>query len=640
MSDLVSVSLSHVPFLNSCDVSRLQMVSKYFGGQAVPHITNEIPKLLPLNAYKTSIYSDRFIKFAEDDGIVVYSNNDLMIVYYNNLNEFEDYYIPEYKFISSHFATKLRNKLSTGVKFNKGDILYEYAGFINGIPAPGFNARVAFMTLNLMNYEDAIILSESFAKKFKYYSYDEIVVPIYNDDILKNNAKHKLLPDIGDVYEENEPVISVGKYDDNSLINFLISLSNSTNNDLSEKCEINKGRVVDLKVIRVNFSKHVKHTQTAEILEREYRKLSSKIEDVEKELKNYINDKKFINKIINKYFKIKRTKSKDIRNVNELVYIIKVKLIYEEDVWIGDKFSTRGANKGVTSIIIPDELMPKDQYGNTIDIILSPFAIPSRMNVNQIYEMYLSELVLYAEYLLLRGDISKAFEIILDITEKFGKKVYPVVKNYIKNLENNDRLLELFISDVRKNGLYILVDDFKDKKSTKYDILKLYEKYNLPTTHKVKVNPFRLSKFISNQERKYLPDKEVEIEAFVGTMYMYRLFKIARYLLNARSIGPYHRILKIPTKGKSNQGGSRIGNNELDMLLSYDSKYLLKEFITIKADDHEHKMEFINSLVSGDDYSIKNIKSESYTNLVIESLAKTMFVDINLKDITSDKNHP
>jgi len=637
MSNLVSISLSHIPFLNSCDVSRLQMVSKYYGGQSVPHITNEIPKLVSVDSYKASIYSDRFIKFAKDDGIVVYSDDELMIVYYNNLDIFEDYHIPEYKVISSHFATKLRNKLSTGTKFSKGDILFEYAGFINGMPAPGFNARIAFMTLELMNYEDAIILSESFSKKFKYYSYDEIVVPIYTDSILKYNAKRKLLPDIGDVYEENEPVISVGKYDDNTLINFLISLSNNTNNDTSEKCEINKGRVVDLKVVKVNFSRYVKHTQTAEVLEKEYEKIADKIKDIKDELKKHINSEKIINKIINKYYKVRRTKNKEIRNVNDLVYLIKVKLVFEEDVWIGDKFSTRGANKGVVSIIIPDELMPKDQYGNTIDVILSPFAIPSRMNVNQIYEMYLSELVLYAEHLLLRGDITKAFQIILDITKRFGKKVYSTVKNYINNLSSNDKLLETFINDVRKNGLYVLVDDFKDKNVTKYDILELYKKYNLPLLHKVKVNPYKLSEYIAGQRSKYLPNKEIEVEAFVGTMYMYRLFKIARYLLNARSIGPYHRILKIPTKGKANQGGSRIGNNELDMLLSYDSRYLLKEFITIKADDHEHKMEFINSLVSGDDYSIKNIKSESYTNLVIESLAKTMFVDISLKNIPSDK---
>ncbi|KQC13018.1 MAG: hypothetical protein APR63_01535 [Desulfuromonas sp. SDB] len=56
---------------------------------------------------------------------------------------------------------------------------------------------------------------------------------------------------------------------------------------------------------------------------------------------------------------------------------------------VGDKMSGRHGNKGVVSIIVPEEDMPHMEDGTPIDILLNPLGVPSRMNVGQILETHL-----------------------------------------------------------------------------------------------------------------------------------------------------------------------------------------------------------------------------------------------------------
>jgi len=58
-------------------------------------------------------------------------------------------------------------------------------------------------------------------------------------------------------------------------------------------------------------------------------------------------------------------------------------------VQVGDKMAGRHGNKGVVSIIVPEEDMPFMSDGTPIDIILNPLGVPSRMNLGQLYETML-----------------------------------------------------------------------------------------------------------------------------------------------------------------------------------------------------------------------------------------------------------
>lgn len=59
------------------------------------------------------------------------------------------------------------------------------------------------------------------------------------------------------------------------------------------------------------------------------------------------------------------------------------------NISVGDKLAGRHGNKGVISRVLPEEDMPYTADGRPVDVVLTPLGVPSRMNLGQIFEMYL-----------------------------------------------------------------------------------------------------------------------------------------------------------------------------------------------------------------------------------------------------------
>jgi len=69
--------------------------------------------------------------------------------------------------------------------------------------------------------------------------------------------------------------------------------------------------------------------------------------------------------------------------------MVKVYVAIKRKLSVGDKMSGRHGNKGVLSRIVPTEDMPYLADGTSVDIVLNPLGVPSRMNVGQILETHL-----------------------------------------------------------------------------------------------------------------------------------------------------------------------------------------------------------------------------------------------------------
>jgi DNA-directed RNA polymerase subunit beta len=69
--------------------------------------------------------------------------------------------------------------------------------------------------------------------------------------------------------------------------------------------------------------------------------------------------------------------------------VVKVYIAMKRKIQVGDKMAGRHGNKGVISIVVPEEDMPYMPDGTPVDIILNPLGVPSRMNVGQILETHL-----------------------------------------------------------------------------------------------------------------------------------------------------------------------------------------------------------------------------------------------------------
>ncbi len=69
--------------------------------------------------------------------------------------------------------------------------------------------------------------------------------------------------------------------------------------------------------------------------------------------------------------------------------VVKAYISMKRKIQIGDKMAGRHGNKGVVAMVLPEEDMPYLPDGTTVDIVLNPLGVPSRMNVGQVLETHL-----------------------------------------------------------------------------------------------------------------------------------------------------------------------------------------------------------------------------------------------------------
>ncbi|HKM31396.1 MAG: DNA-directed RNA polymerase subunit beta [Bacteroidales bacterium] len=72
-----------------------------------------------------------------------------------------------------------------------------------------------------------------------------------------------------------------------------------------------------------------------------------------------------------------------------IMQLAKVYIAKKRKIRVGDKMAGRHGNKGIVAKVVRDEDMPFLDDGSTVDIVLNPLGVPSRMNLGQIYETVL-----------------------------------------------------------------------------------------------------------------------------------------------------------------------------------------------------------------------------------------------------------
>jgi DNA-directed RNA polymerase subunit beta len=103
--------------------------------------------------------------------------------------------------------------------------------------------------------------------------------------------------------------------------------------------------------------------------------------------------------------------------------LVEVSVAQLRKISIGDKLAGRHGNKGVISIILPEEDMPYLPDGRSVDVVLNPLGVISRMNVGQILETHLGLAALSGGYKI----ASPAFEgiSIAEIKDRLKKENLP-----------------------------------------------------------------------------------------------------------------------------------------------------------------------------------------------------------------------
>ncbi|MGJ3231182.1 MAG: DNA-directed RNA polymerase subunit beta [Oceanicaulis sp.] len=287
--------------------------------------------------------------------------------------------------------------------------------------------------------------------------------------------------------------------------------------------------------------------------------------------------------------------------------MVKVFVAVKRKLQPGDKMAGRHGNKGVISKINPIEDMPFLEDGTSVDIVLNPLGVPSRMNVGQILETHLGFACkglgrqigeAYEAY----RRTGKADELKLSLKKAYGEdQELP---------ETDEELAEL--GKNLANGVPIGTPVFDGAREP--DI----------------VEHLKLAGFDeSGQSILYdgLTGEQFRRPVTVGIKYLLKLHHLVDDKIHARSIGPYSLVTQQPLGGKAQFGGQRFGEMEVWALQAYGAAYTLQEMLTVKSDDVAGRTKVYEAIVRGDNAFEAGIP-ESFNVLVKEMRSLGLNVEL------------
>jgi DNA-directed RNA polymerase subunit beta len=292
--------------------------------------------------------------------------------------------------------------------------------------------------------------------------------------------------------------------------------------------------------------------------------------------------------------------------------MVKVFVAVKRKLQPGDKMAGRHGNKGVVSRVVPVEDMPFLEDGTSVDLVLNPLGVPSRMNVGQILETHLGWACasmgrqigdLVEEYR--RGGAMRE-ELRAKLVEAYGEEI---VARDVDPLDD-DGLIEL--CDNLKKGVPIATPVFDGARMA--DIEGMLTKAGLDTSGQVWLTDGRTGETF---ERKVT----------VGYIYMLKLHHLVDDKIHARSIGPYSLVTQQPLGGKAQFGGQRFGEMEVWALEAYGAAYTLQEMLTVKSDDVSGRTKVYEAIVRDQDNFEAGVP-ESFNVLVKELKSLGLNVDL------------
>ena len=331
---------------------------------------------------------------------------------------------------------------------------------------------------------------------------------------------------------------------------------------------------------------------------------NKQIENISKSLKEYKDD-------LDIAFGKRKSKVTDGDDLAPgVLKIVKVYLAIKRRIQPGDKLAGRHGNKGVISVIMPEEDMPYDENGQPVDIVLNPLGVPSRMNVGQVLETHL-------------GWAAK----------ELGTKIGNMIDSEVNTSEIRGFLSEIYEKDGSQD-----LSSLKDK-----EVLDLAEnlREGVPMATPV-FDGAKESEVKSMLELAGLPSsgqtqlfdgrtgEKFDRKTTLGYMYILKLNHLIEDKMHARSTGSYSLVTQQPLGGKAQFGGQRFGEMEVWALEAYGAAHTLQEMLTVKSDDVAGRTKVYKNLVDGN-FEMETGVPESFNVLTKE--IRSLGIDIDLEQI-------
>ncbi len=295
--------------------------------------------------------------------------------------------------------------------------------------------------------------------------------------------------------------------------------------------------------------------------------------------------------------------------------MVKVFMAVKRRIQPGDKMAGRHGNKGVVSNVVPVEDMPYMASGETVDIVLNPLGVPSRMNIGQILEVHL-------------GWAAKGL----------GRKIQAMMEAQAAVADLRRFLDDIYNHDSANVATHVDLSQFSDEEllrlarnltdgvpmatpvfdgATEAEIKRMLELADLPSSGQTQLYDGRTGEAFDRHTT-------------VGYMHYLKLNHLVDDKMHARSTGPYSLVTQQPLGGKAQFGGQRFGEMEVWALEAYGAAYTLQEMLTVKSDDVQGRNQMYKNIVDGEHEMVAGMP-ESFNVLVkeIRSLAINMELEDN-----------
>ena len=351
---IIGVSAALIPFLENDDANRALMGAN-MQRQGVPLLKTDAPRVGTGIEYEV----------AKDSGATAVARNSGEVVKVTAeeiLIETDEDTIDKYeltKFARSNQGSCMNQKpiVRKGDYVEEGTIIADGPATDKGELALGRNCKVAFMTWEGYNYEDAILISEKLVK-------DDDLTSIHIEEYEAEARDTKLGPE--------------------EITREIPNASKESLKDLDERGIIREGAEVeagDILVGKVTPKGETELTAEERLLRAIFGEKAREVRDTSLRVPHGESGKVVEVKVFS------RENGDELApGVNQLV---RVYVAQKRKISVGDKMAGRHGNKGVISKILPEEDMPFLPDGTPVEIVLSPLGVPSRMNLGQVLEAML-----------------------------------------------------------------------------------------------------------------------------------------------------------------------------------------------------------------------------------------------------------
>ena len=265
-----------------------------------------------------------------------------------------------------------------------------------------------------------------------------------------------------------------------------------------------------------------------------------------------------------------------------VVKMVKIYVATKRKLSVGDKMAGRHGNKGVVSRLLPEEDMPFFADGTTVDMVLNPLGVPSRMNVGQVLECHL-------------GFAAKR------LGEQIQKLCLAHEVDQVKQ-----RLKVVYSEDEYNDMCGGLTDEQLIDKMRKYahGLHMATPVFDGASEEEIRTLLIEGGVDEVGQSTLYdgLTGDKFDNPITVGVMYVLKLHHLVDNKIHSRSTGPYSLVTQQPLGGKAQFGGQRLGEMEVWAMEAYGAAYTLKEFLTVKSDDVEGRTTMYEKIVKGNNF--------------------------------------